>query len=451
MAPPVGGGASFANEFPRAELIIVSVYLVCATLWILISDRVLDSWEGDPSDPLPLQTYKGLNFVFTTAALLYLVLRRSFTRRRRAEALSRELSDRFELAARAATDAIWDWDPRTDHLGWSDGFRRLFGYDLDGLELSLEAWTSRIHPDDRERVRAGFVGVVRGTGDSWTDECRLRRADGTYAYVHARGYVMRDGAGQAIRMVGGITDVTERRQAQETLERSRKQLRALSARVETSREEERTRISREIHDELGQMLTGLKMDLRWIEKRLGQQPGNPALNSILDKAVEAGELADATLASVQRIAAELRPGVLDNLGLATAIKHEAARFQERTGMICRLRLPDHALALTSHTATAVFRIFQETLTNVARHSGASEVGIELRLDGAEVVLEVRDNGRGVSEAELASPRSLGLLGMKERAARAGGGVNVAPAANGGTTVILRLPAASEPGLMRELL
>ena len=128
-----------------------------------------------------------------------------------------------------------------------------------------------------------------------------------------------------------------------------------------------------------------------------------------------------------------------------------ARFQERTGMVCRLRLPDQALALASHTATAVFRIFQEILTNVARHSGASEVGIELRLDGAEVVLEVRDNGRGVSEAELASPRSLGLLGMKERAARAGGEVNVAPAANGGTTVMLRLPAAGEPARVSALL
>jgi len=297
--------STFANArriLPFPELRIVLAYVLCGTLWIIYSDMALDWLTNDPLDSLQLQTYKGINFIFTTAVLLYIVLRRSFDRWRRAE----------------------------------------------------------------------------------------------------------------------------------------RQLRALSARLHLLREEERARIAREIHDELGQTLTALKMDLRWAEKRLTSE-SSLTLNPVLDRIVEAGELADATIASVQRIAAELRPGVLEDLGLTAAIRHEAKRFEERTGVLCRLQLPESEPKLPDDLATTMFRIFQEAITNVARHAEATEVEVQLAQEADGLTLRVGDNGKGIRPADLEHAKSLGLVGMKERAESLGGKVTIQEGSPSGTVVQLVLP------------
>ena len=278
---------------------------------------------------------------------------------------------------------------------------------------------------------------------TWSCEHRHRRKDGSYAFVYERAYIIREAEGKPVRLIGGLSDVTARKQAEEKLEHSHQQLRALSARLESLREEERARIAREIHDELGQTLTGLKMDLRWVEKHLSRE-NNPALNPILDKIVEATELVDATIASVQQISAELRPGVLEDLGLSAAIKHEAQRFQERTGIACKLRAPELPPALSRPVATAMFRIFQEALTNITRHAQAQEVLVELSKEGGQWILQVADDGKGIRPAALADPKSLGLLGMRERAELLGGEVTFQPGAQCGTVVTLRVPQNSMP-------
>ena len=300
------GSAPCPKRLPLAEPPIVLLYVVFASLWIIYSDLGLHWWTQDPYNSLRLQTCKGLNFVATTAVLLYVVLRRSFNRWRRAELHLRESEERFELAGRAATDAIWDWTLATRTVWWSDSFCKLFGYPRGEVQPTTEAWLSRIHPEDKTVTEAAIQAVLHSGAQTWAGEYRFRRKDGSYAFVESRGYVIRDADGHPVRVVGGMADISARKQAEDKAERSRGQLRSLSARLQSLREEERTRIAREIHDELGQMLTGLKMDLRWAEKRLAKEP-SPTLNPVLDKIVEAGELADATIASVQRIAAELRP------------------------------------------------------------------------------------------------------------------------------------------------
>jgi signal transduction histidine kinase len=221
---------------------------------------------------------------------------------------------------------------------------------------TTEAWLTRIHPDDKTSTVAAIEAVLRSNQQMWTGEYRFRRKDGSYAFVEDRGYVIRDAEGKAVRVVGGMTDITARKEAEEKLQRSRRQLRALSTRLQSLREEERTRIAREIHDELGQTLTALKMDLRWAEKHLTHE-SNQALNPILEKIVEAGELVDSTLDSVQRIASELRPRVLEDLGLAAAVQHEALRFQERTGVICRLKTPESLPTLSPRGRNGGFSHF----------------------------------------------------------------------------------------------
>jgi signal transduction histidine kinase len=235
----------------------------------------------------------------------------------------------------------------------------------------------------------------------------------------------------------------EREQAEEGLRRSHDQLRALTGHLQFVREEERTRIAREVHDELGQALTGLKLDLAWLS---GKVPGARGVQGKI-KAM-CGQI-DMTIHAVRRIATELRPGVLDSLGLAAAIEWQAAEFQERTGIRCETRLDVTESIWEESFSTACFRIFQETLTNIIRHANATLVEVRLSQDDHELTLTVRDNGRGITDREIAHSRSIGLIGMRERAAQAGGEILFTGVPGRGTTVTLRAPlpaaAAIHPG------
>ncbi|MGB8355613.1 MAG: transporter substrate-binding domain-containing protein [Chthoniobacteraceae bacterium] len=236
-----------------------------------------------------------------------------------------------------------------------------------------------------------------------------------------------------------LDDITKRKQAGEALRHNEQQLQALVGRLNTVREDEAKRIAREIHDDLGQKLTGLKMDLLRAERKLESLESSPASNALLDTIVSATELADGITASIQEIASNLRPGMLDKLGLSAALHFEGRRFQERTGVLCALRLPETEPGLSADASIALFRIFQECLTNIARHAHATEIEAALELEEGWVTLCVRDNGRGITEAEIARPGSLGLLGMKERTALLGGAIAFQHDPGSGTTVTARIP------------
>jgi signal transduction histidine kinase len=222
--------------------------------------------------------------------------------------------------------------------------------------------------------------------------------------------------------------------AEEQLRRSHNQLRALTARLQSVREEERARIAREVHDELGQGLTELKLDLAWISgKLLGAKGVHRKIKSMFVQI-------DATIQIVRRIGTELRPGVLDSLGLAAAIEWQAAEFQERTGIICETQIDVTEKLWEQHFSTACFRIFQETLTNVIRHAHATHLEIRLaQVDGRALNLTMKDNGQGITEDEIADTRSIGLIGMKERAAQFGGKVTFRGVPGIGTVVTLHMP------------
>lgn len=225
-----------------------------------------------------------------------------------------------------------------------------------------------------------------------------------------------------IRALREAKDRLERKRAEEKLQKSMEQLRALSVYLQYVREDERIRISRQVHDELGQALTGLKMDLYWLSNRLPKDQ-----QVILDKTKSMASNIDSTIKTVRRIATELRPGVLDDLGLVAAIEWQAQEFQQRTNIECTVNSQLSDTILDEDLNTAFFRIFQETLTNVIRHAQASRVEVTLEKSSGNLVMEVRDNGRGITEAEINNTQSIGLLGMRERAALLGGEI-VSPAA-----------------------
>ncbi len=312
--------------------------------------------------------------------------------------------------------------------------------------LAKEQVVGRLIPEVLDREV--FENITREK----LDECfqgHVVRYELRYRYPHLGerdlfiSYFPIEGPAGVDRVACVLMDITERKRAEENARHSRDQLRALSARLESLREQERIRIAREIHDELGQKVTALKMDLLRVERKLGELESSPAVNALLDTVVGATELASGIITSVQKIATELRPGALDKLGLGPALQYEARQFQERTGIPCKVRLPEREPTFSSELSTALFRIFQECLTNVARHANASEVEAELRIDSGCVVLSVHDNGRGITQTAITSPGALGLLGMKERAALLAGEISFHSGPAQGTTVTARLP---HPGL-----
>ena len=239
-----------------------------------------------------------------------------------------------------------------------------------------------------------------------------------------------------------LRDITRRKQAEDELRRQQQELRELSARVLEAREDEKTLLARELHDELGQLLTALKMDLAWLRERLPQE------GELLEKARDMGEMLDRTVSSTRRISADLRPLMLDDLGLADAAGWLVDDFAKRSGVEARLELsagPGFE-AMSKAVATAVYRALQESLTNIARHSGAQSAWILLEVEDGTVHFEVEDNGRGIAPEDLAKARSLGLKGMRERITHLGGSLEIMRAPRGGTRVRARVPVR---GLLQE--
>ena len=219
---------------------------------------------------------------------------------------------------------------------------------------------------------------------------------------------------------------------------SSERFRSLSTRIQNLREEERTRISREIHDELGQLLTGTKMQLRLIEDRLSDR-NDRTLNPLIDELVEAEATLDETLESVRRISSGLRPLALDHLGLEAALNEEALQFSRRTAIECQLTVGNMDGPMPTAVETAAFRIFQESLTNVARHSEATLVEAECSVTDDVLTMRIRDNGIGIDTAAASNPASLGLVGMLERADGVGGKVTFTALPETGTEVVLTIP------------
>jgi PAS domain S-box-containing protein len=568
-----------------------------------------------------------------------LAIVRDITERKRVEEALRKSEERFHLATRATSDAVWDWDLVTDALWWNENFQTLFGHTMEDLESGIASWTSHLHPDDRERVLSGVHAMIEGGGQFWSDEYRFQRGDGMYATVLDRGYVVRDSAGKPVRMIGAMMDITERKDAEEALRikteqlaavsdamtayldsknwyessarllrtalhqteseygfigvvvegprlriiahegvdwnavanrsfyqealqryreqgyldfdrldnlfgevirtgkrlvandvatnprsggvpaghpplntflgvpiirenqvvgmigvanrpggysgaeqngieilchatgilydsyrqrereialenhqrsvekelrHSQEQLRNLSTHLHSMVEEERTRISREIHDELGQLLTILKMELSWLKKRLPKKE-----DLLRDRTKSMAKLVDTTIQTLRKISTELRPGVLDDLGLTAAIEWQVQEFQSRTGMRCRFTVRPEEIVLDPDRSTAVFRIFQETLTNIVRHANANEVTILLEKTGDCLILEVKDNGRGITQSQITNSKSLGLLGIRERALLWGGTVQINGTHGKGTTITVQIPLYQATDVGRE--
>jgi PAS domain S-box-containing protein len=333
----------------------------------------------------------------------------------------------------SAMDAIISVDEKQRIVLFNRAAEQVLGVGRDEvLGTSLDRFLpARFRAAHRGHIEHfGRTGVTsRRMGDVTT--LWALRADGEEFPIEAS--ISQSGASGKRHYTVILRDITRRKQFEDALKASQRELRELSARVLEAREEEKAHIARELHDELGQLLTALKMDLGWLRERL---PADPELAA---RAAEMGALLDRTVGSTRRISADLRPLMLDDLGLADAAAWLVEDFAKRSGVACRIDVSEDVQGVSKAVATAVYRAVQESLTNIARHSGAKNAWVVLGATDGVVHVEIEDDGRGIASEDLAKSRSLGLKGMRERIAFLGGSLDIGRAPRGGTRLKLTVP------------
>jgi len=321
-------------------------------------------------------------------------------------------------------------------MSWNQGAVQLLGYPV---EEALGKHISFVYPvEDREFLEREVIGAVKAKGTHQV-EVRRRTKSGEMRFAQLSLTLLRDDTDSPIGIIGYSMDITDRKRMEEALINSRNQLEALAVRLELVREEERTRIALEVHDVLGQALTALKLDVSWVSKRITESTEPAQFAAVLARLTSALELLDSTIQSVRDIATTLRPGVLDQLGLEAAVEWQAREFHNRTGISCETTIWPDRIVVGPEQSTALFRILQEILTNVARHAKATNVSIRLEQSDEHVSLQVRDNGRGITDVEQSGPKAFGLLGMRLRVQQQGGRLDIQGTSGTGTTVTVRIP------------
>jgi len=398
----------------------------------------------------PIQKLAGLTALAT--ALFILVAAMATIAWVRAQ---RESEERFRGFAEAADQVFWILDLSPERVVYvNSAFERLWGYSIADLYDNPGLWKDPIHSEDRPHVAAVFENWVRGAPEARYDaEYRIVRPDGQVRWIAARGFILRRKGGVNSRIGGIAEDITEKRRAEEALrqanavleervqlrtaelERSHQLLQALTAVQESIQDEERKRIARELHDELAQKLTVLKLQITSAMSTLSARE-----SGLMRQMQEMNSLLTETMHAVGQIATNLRPIVLDELGLVTALRDLVEQFSERTRIECDFSVHPADLSVDNRLATALYRMVQEALTNVARHAEATEVIVSLYRDpSGAITLDITDNGKGFPNEDQRTRGSFGLIGMRERTAMLGGEIRIQSRSGAGTSIEIVIP------------
>jgi PAS domain S-box-containing protein len=352
---------------------------------------------------------------------------RDVAERRQEQTATAEQAALLELTQ----DSVFVIDMEGKVLFWSRGAEAMLGYSKGEAagKISHELLRTEF-PQPLAEIKAELMRVGH-----WEGDLIKTAQDGRRIVVAGRWALQWGKRGQAPRVLVISSDITRRKRGEESLVLQREQLRALAERLQSVREEDRKKVARDLHDQIGQILTSIKMDMTWVSRHLPESEVQ-----VLARLAESIQLINDGVKAVRTICSGLRPGVLDDLGLAAAIEWQASEFASRNGVPCTVSVPPIDLHLDGDRATATFRIFQECLTNVIRHAQATSVCVELCQEDENILLVVKDDGIGFSESGLSnSLGSLGLLGMKERAQFCGGDVHISSSPGNGTTVTIRVP------------
>lgn len=358
------------------------------------------------------------------------------TERKKAEEKIASTIDQLKLSQKIAQIGYWEIDLVHKTNYWSDEMYYLFEETLGEKAISLESFFERIHPEDRQSVKDIFGSTLAHKKASGRFEFRLIRKDGSVRYMLATGELITDKKSAPVRINGTTQDITDLKNTQLEINKTSKQLQELTTYLQTIREEERKRIGRELHDELGQQLTAMKMDLAWINKKTSED--SPIVKEKLKGVLE---LLDGSNVALRKILNELRPTILDDHGLLDAMQWHSKQFTANTGIPLELITAERELNLPEQVSTCLFRIFQEALTNITRYAEANKVVTYIQIADNHIDVTIEDNGKGFDpEAEHSKSRQpYGILGMKERVRALHGEFELVSAIGKGTRIHVRLP------------
>lgn len=341
------------------------------------------------------------------------------------QAALHESETRLRLAMRATGLGLWDYRPGQEAVGSNEEVARLLGYDPVAFSETRAAFVDRLHPDDREAMRAQFRDYLLGHRPDYACDFRMRTASGSYRWFHSVGQVVeRDADGAPCRVIGSYLDISERVTAMQRLAE-------LSARLLRVQEEERRNLAHELHDEIGQQMTALHFNLHALRRRIGDAGDRARLD-------DCSAIAESTLAHIRSRAMELRPAMLDDMGLLPALEWYCERQQIRSGVDIRLRADGAIGTLPEALATAAFRIVQEAVNNALRHAGPRSVEVVLVQQDNRLVMTITDDGCGFVVPREAG-QGFGLTAMHERAALAGGCLTIRSQSGLGSVIQASLP------------
>jgi two-component system sensor histidine kinase UhpB len=357
------------------------------------------------------------------------------TKRKQAEEALRESQERFQMAMDATNDGIYDWDILNSLVYWSPGWLTMLGYQENEITPTWENWEALLHPDDKDRIITLVNTHLQNPTDAYETELRMKAKSGDWKWIYTRGKVTKfDKSGNPIRLIGTHVDITERKKAEELLRTSELELKHLSSQLITSLEDDRREIALELHDEITAKLAAVKFGL---EKRLrhGGEGIDQADTGLPDMIGTLKEI----ITSTRRIMANLRPAMIDDLGILPTINWHCREYQKiYDAVTIEKEIEIEEKMIPDQIKIVIFRIIQEAMNNIGKHSGADHIKVALRRIGGGIELVVADNGRGFNVGERDATTHIlegfGLTGMKERARLSGGVFSIESVKGKGTSV-----------------
>jgi two-component system sensor histidine kinase UhpB len=361
--------------------------------------------------------------------------RRQRIGRRHSEIELRESADRFQSLVEQLPGMpyIANLDSVGSNVYVSPKIEELLGFTAEQWCTDPQLRIRQLHPEDRAHVLEA-INDARFRKSSFSIDYRIYRSDGKLRWFHDEARVVMGAQGEPLFLQGAILDITERKQAQAELEQSHHELQEMISALDSLRVEEQKRLAHEMHDDFGQLLAAMKMDISTLQQHLPQSDAR-----IVRHLSSISELVDAMVASVRRIIADLPPKVLEDVGLYSALEFMVTNFEKRHRIACELRLSELEPILEAKVATAIYRMVQETLNNVAKHADASYVEAQVISSSAEISLHVKDNGRGMAPDKLQKPGSFGLIGMRQRVTALGGEMKIDSSEGAGTAIMITIP------------